>query len=263
MRSIRNLYKFRGFIYASVKQEFQSKYRNSILGFAWALINPVFLILMYTIIFSQVLGAKLPQVDNSFAYGIYLCTGLLTWNYFIEITLRGLNLFIDNASVLKKFNFPRTTLLVINFFSASINFLIIFLIFIIFLLVVDSWPGWVIVWIIPVLLVQILFASSLGFILGIFNVFFRDIGHFFSMFIQFWFWCTPIVYPVTILPENFKRIIQLNPMYPIINAYQNIIVFGKNPEWVTLLYPLTLCLTICIAAFFIYKNAFNQIIDEL
>jgi lipopolysaccharide transport system permease protein len=209
------------------------------------------------------LGAKLPQADKSFAYGIYLCAGLLTWNYFIEITLRGLNLFIDNASVLKKINFPRATLLVINFISASINFLIIFFIFIIFLLVIDSWPGWVIVLIIPVLLIQILFALSLGFILGIFNVFFRDTGHFFSMFIQFWFWCTPIVYPVAILPENIKRIIQLNPMYPIINAYQNIIIFGKHPDWVTLFYPVTLCFTICIAAFFIYKNAFNQIIDEL
>jgi lipopolysaccharide transport system permease protein len=263
MRSIRTLYNFRGFIYASVKQEFQSKYRNSILGFLWALINPLFLIIIYTVVFSQVLGPKLSETGNSFTYGFFLCSGLLTWNYFTEVALRGLNLFIDNANLLKKINFPQASLLIISFISASINFLIIFSLFTVFLLITNSFRGAVLVGIIPVLLIQIVFALSMGFILGVINVFFRDVGHFFSMFLQFWFWCTPIVYPINVLPESIKNLIQFNPMYAIITAYQNILVFGKNPEWSALLYPAVLSLLMCIAAYFLYKNAFNQMVDEL
>lgn len=263
MRSIRILYNFRGFIYTSVKQEFQRKYRNSILGFLWALINPLFLIIIYTVVFSQVLSPKLSETGNSFTYGIYLCSGLLTWNYFTEVTVRGLNLFIDNANLLKKINFPKLSLLIVSFIGASINFLIIFFLFAVFLLITNSLHWAVLVGIIPVLLIQIVFALSMGFILGVINVFFRDVGHFFSMFLQFWFWCTPIVYPINVLPGSIKNLIEFNPMYAIINAYQNILVFGKNPEWSALLYPVVLSLLMCIAAYFLYKNVFNQMVDEL
>ena len=93
---------FRGFILGSVKREFQSKYRNLILGAAWSVLNPLAMIVVYTVIFSQVMRAKLPGIQSTFAYSIYLCAGVLTWGLFAEITGRCQNVFLEQANLIKK-----------------------------------------------------------------------------------------------------------------------------------------------------------------
>ena len=80
----RSIWPYRGFIRGSIQREFQSKYRNSLLGAAWTIINPLAMIVVYTVIFSQVMRAKLPGVDNAYGYSIYLCAGIITWGLFAE-----------------------------------------------------------------------------------------------------------------------------------------------------------------------------------
>ena len=110
MNLLKPLWAYRGFILGSVKREFQSKYRNSLLGASWTVINPLAMIVVYTVIFSQIMRAKLPGVDSTFAYSIYLCAGVLTWGLFAEITGRAQNTFLENANLLKKLSFPRLCL---------------------------------------------------------------------------------------------------------------------------------------------------------
>ena len=111
---LRALWVYRGFILGNVQREFQSKYRNSVLGAAWTVINPLSMIIVYTVIFSQIMRARLPGVDTTFAYSIYLCAGALTWGLFAEIVGRGQNVFLENANLLKKLSFPRLCLPVSN-----------------------------------------------------------------------------------------------------------------------------------------------------
>jgi len=106
MGFLRPLWAYRGFIYGSVKREFQSKYRNSMLGVAWNILNPLAMILVYTVIFSEVMKAKLPGIEGNFGYSIYLCAGVLIWGLFAEVANRALNIFLENANLLKKLNFP-------------------------------------------------------------------------------------------------------------------------------------------------------------
>ena len=94
---------------------------------AWAVINPLAMITVYTVIFSQIMRAKLPNIDSTFAYSIYLCAGIITWGLFSEIVNKGQNVFIDNANLLKKISFPRLCLPVIVVTTALINFSIIFI----------------------------------------------------------------------------------------------------------------------------------------
>ena len=98
---LKPLWAYRGFILGSVKREFQSKYRNSLLGAAWTVIQPLAMIVVYTVIFSQVMKAKLPGVDTTFAYSIYLCAGIITWGLFAEISGRAQNIFLEHANLLK------------------------------------------------------------------------------------------------------------------------------------------------------------------
>lgn len=263
MRSIRALWAYRGFIFGSIKREFQLKYRNSLLGAAWTVINPLAMIVVYTVIFSQVMKAKLPGVDHGFAYSIYLCAGVLTWGLFAEIVGRGQNIFIDNANLLKKINFPRICLPVIAVLNAGVNFTIIFGLFLGFLLVLGFWPGAVVLAALPVLLIQLLLSVGLGITLGVLNVFFRDVGQFFGIFIQFWFWFTPIVYPVSILPESVKPLMPLNPVYPLVSAYQSIFVSGQTPDWMSLLYPLLLGLGLCAVGMHLFRQNAGEMVDEL
>lgn len=257
------LWAYRGFILGSVKREFQSKYRNSLLGAAWTILNPLAMIVVYTVIFAQVMRAKLPGVDSTFAYSIYLCAGVLTWGLFAEIAGRAQGIFLEHANLLKKLSFPRLCLPVIVVANASLNFAIVFGLFTAFLLISGNFPGWTYLALLPVLAIQVVFAIGLGISLGVLNVFFRDVGQFFGIVIQFWFWLTPVVYPASILPENVRPIIAFNPMAQLIGAYQRILVSGQWPQWETLWPSALLAMLLCALGLRLFRKHSGEMVDEL
>jgi lipopolysaccharide transport system permease protein len=263
MSMLRAIWAYRGFIRGSVQREFQIKYRNSLLGAAWNIINPLAMIVVYTVIFAQVMRAKLPGVDSTFAYSIYLCAGVLTWGLFAEMVGRSQNMFLDNANLLKKISFPRITLPIIVVANAGLNFVIVFGLFLAFLLASGNFPGWVVLAVLPVLALQIAFAMGLGMVLGVLHVFFRDVGQFFGIFLQFWFWLTPIVYPVTILPESIKSFMVLNPMASVMAAYQGILVNHEWPHWASLWPTALLSLVLCLLGLHLFKKNVGEMVDEL
>ncbi len=260
---VRALWSYRAFIIGSVQREFQSKYRNSLLGAGWTVLNPLAMIVVYTVIFAQVMRAKLPGVDSTFAYSIYLCAGVLTWGLFAEIIGRAQNMFLDHANLLKKLSFPRLCLPVTVVANASLNFAIVFALFTVFLLVTGNFPGWAYLSILPVLAIQIAFAIGLGISLGVLNVFFRDVGQFFGIFLQFWFWLTPIVYSASILPESMRPLMAYNPMATLTAAYQTILVTGQWPNWQTLWPVALLSLLLCALGFRLFKTHAGEMVDEL
>jgi lipopolysaccharide transport system permease protein len=246
-----------------VQREFQIKYRNSLLGAAWNIINPLAMIVVYTVIFAQVMRAKLPGFDSTFAYSIYLCAGVLTWGLFGEMVGRSQTMFLDNANLLKKISFPRITLPIIVVANAGLNFAIVFGLFLAFLVVSGNFPGWVVLAVLPVLALQMAFAMGLGMVLGVLNVFFRDVGQFFGIFLQFWFWLTPIVYPASILPETIKPLLVINPMASIMTAYQGILVNQQSPQWSSLWPTAVLASLLCLLGLHLFKKNVGEMVDEL
>lgn len=257
------LWEFRGFILGSVRRELQAKYRNSLLGAFWLLLPPLAQIVVYTLIFSQIMRVRLPGVESNFGYSIYLCAGVLTWGLFAEIVGRSMSVFIENANLIKKLSFPRISLPFIVIMSAGVNFLIVFGLFTLFLALTGSFPGWVFVATIPLLVVQVLFAVGVGVTLGVLNVFFRDVGQFFGIVLQFWFWLTPIVYPASILPEQVKTFMAFNPMAVLIEGYQEILVNGLWPQWDKLAIVAVLSLALCALALRLFRIHSGEMVDEL
>jgi lipopolysaccharide transport system permease protein len=260
---VRPLWAYRGFILGSVKREFQSKYRNSLLGAAWNVLNPLAMIIVYALIFSQIMRARLPGVDTTFAYSIYLCAGIITWGLFAEIVGRGQNVFLENANLIKKLSFPRLCLAVTVVANAVLNFSIIFGLFTAFLLLSGNFPGLPFLAVFPLLALLVLFSISLGITLGVLNVFFRDVGQFFGIFLTFWFWLTPIVYPVSILPERLQPWMNLNPMARLANAFQIVLVNGQWPNWSNLWPVVVLALLLCVFGFGLYRRHAGEMVDEL
>lgn len=260
----RSLWAYRGFVLGTVRREFQLKYRGSVLGVVWTVLNPLAMILVFTLVFATVMKSSLPGHEgNRFAYSIYLCAGVITWGLFGEMLARLNTVFIENGNLLKKANFPRICLPMIVTLSALLNFAIPFGLFVVFLLLVGQFPGVVALAMLPVLAVQVLFSLALGLLLGSLNVFFRDIGQFTGVVLQFWFWLTPIVYVATILPESVAGWLAWNPMWPIVSAYQQIFSQGLWPDWMSLL-PVTLgSLVLLLAAGAVFLRLSGEMVDEL
>ena len=263
MRMFAALWGYRGFILESIKRDFQSQYTNTALGAIWTLIKPLSMVFVYTVIFAQVMQAKLPGATSQFAYSVYLCAGILTWGLFLDTVSKLQNVFIENANVLKKINFPRLCLPVIVVANATVNFAIIFGLFTIFLVAIGQFPGAVYLSLIPLLLLQTAFAVGLGVTLGVLNVFFRDVGQFFTVALQFWFWLTPVVYPLSILPPELQEIIQYNPMTLLVTAYQQVLVNGQWPQWRGLWPVAAAAIVLCALGLRLFRQRAGELVDEL
>ncbi|WLH35685.1 ABC transporter permease [Pseudomonas sp. FP2196] len=259
----RSLHSYRGFILGSVQREFQARYRNSLFGALWPIFNPLSMIIVYTVIFSHIMRARLPGVDDSMAYSVYLCAGLLAWGLFSEITLRSQTMFLDNANLLKKISFPRICLPVIVLINAGINFAIIIGLFLGFLLLTGRWPGMALLALLPLIALQMMFCAGLGMVLGVLNVFFRDVGQLFAICLQFWFWLTPIVYPISILPEWVQRLLQLNPLTNLFSSYQNLFLYGQWPVWSSLLPIAITGAVFCLIGLRLFRQRVGEMVDEL
>jgi lipopolysaccharide transport system permease protein len=263
MRPLRGLWRYRGFVGGMVGREFRARYLNSLLGASWAVLNPLALIVIYTVVFAQVMGARLPGVDDSLAYSFYLCAGLLPWTYFSELLTRSLTAFLEFGPLLKKVSFPRLTLPAIVLLTSTVNFAIIFTLFLLVLLIAGRFPGWAVLGFVPLLALQQVLALGLGFLLGALNVFYRDVAHGVGIAMQFWFWFTPIVYSIDVLPDSARALFRLNPMTALVDAYQGIVLRGAWPEWARFRLHVVGAVVVLALAAAVVQTLSSDITDEL
>lgn len=260
----RSLWAYRGFILANVQREFQQRYTHSLLGGLWAILNPLTMIIIYTVVFAGIMRPTLPgQENNPFAYSIYLCAGLLPWAAFADLVGRMQGVFPQYGNLLKKTSFPRSCLPIIVALSTLIDFLIIFSLFLLFLWSSGHFPGSVIFAFIPVFLIQWLFGLGLGLLTATLNVFFRDVGQFVGVLLQFWFWLTPIVYSATGLPATVQSWLWLNPLYPLIKAYQDLFLRHLIPDWSSLIGITGLAVLLLGLAGRLFLKLAGELVDEL
>ncbi len=182
---------------------------------------------------------------------------------FAEITTRSQNMFLDNSNLLKKLNFPRLCLPVAVVANGLLNFFIVFGLFTAFLIFSGNFPGLAFLALFPLLMLLILFAASLGMILGVLNVFFRDVGQFFGIFITFWFWLTPIVYSPNVLSPQIQPFMALNPMSGFMGAVQGILVRGDWPQWSSLSYLAILSIALALLGLRLFRSHAAEMVDEL
>jgi len=260
---MRDIWNYRGFILGSVKREFQQAYKDSILGAIWSVLHPLAMILVYTVIFSGLMRARLPGIETPYAYSIYLCSGLLTWNYFADVINRMQEIFIRNANLLKKVKFPKICLPIIAVLNASLNFSISLILFLVFLLIVGEFPGVIFFEIAPLLFLQIIFASGLGMLLGVANVFIKDVQQAMAIVMQFWFWLTPIVYSQSILSKSLQIAQGYNPMTPIISGYQNIFLLKLPPVWSSLGSLFIISASLFFLAMYVFAKFSGEIQDQI
>lgn len=258
------LWQYRLFILNMVRREFRARYLRSLLGVFWSVLTPLATILVYLVVFSAVMRGRLPGGrGDSLTYGLFLCTGILIWGFFAEVVTRCQNVFVENANLLKKLDFPRLTLPIVVLLNAFVNFAFVSAVFIVLLYVVDRLPGAVLVACLPLLVVQQAFAVGTGVLLGTLHVFFRDIGEMVTVLMNLWFWGTPIVYHVGIMPQRVREILELNPLTQLFLGYQRIVVEGQWPVWTGLWYPVTAAIVTVVLGFVVFRKLSGEMVDEL
>lgn len=254
---------YRHFILTSIRNDLRVRFARSRLGAIWGILQPLAQGGIYAIVFTRVLGAKLPDAPNKFAYAIYLLAGLAGWTLFSEVVTRCLTIFVDNGSLLKKMVFPRICLpLIVTGSSLQNNLLLLAATMGIFIAVGD-YPGWVWLWVPMLTAVTVLFGLALGLILGVLNVFVRDVAQVMNIVLQLWFWLTPIVYAVNILPGHFALVLRLNPMYAICSSYQQVFVWGQPPHFKTLGAIVVLSLVLLAIGMSLFRRASSDMVDVL
>ena len=261
---LKALWAYRSFVWSSVMREFHGKYRESLLGAFWSVANPLAMIVIYTVVFGQLMRPQLAGHEQTpLAFSIFLCAGVITWGLFAEMLGRLNNVFLEHGNLIKKANFPRICLPAIVAMSALLNFGIVFGLYLAFLALIGHWPGWLLLAVVPLLALQVLFTLGLGIFLGTLNVFFRDVGQFTGIVVQFWFWLTPIVYVFDSMPAAARNVLQYNPLQPLIVAYQGIFLNQRLPDFASLasLAVLTAFFLILGARFFLSRV--GELVDEL
>ena len=232
LRGGAKVWTWRGFILASVVRELRGRYSRSLFGWVWLVLPPAVLIAIYTLVFSRLMrGAGLPD-HGPYTYTIFLCAGLLTWQWFSELLSRVVALFTNHATLLKKTAVPWYALLAVDVLVTGFGMVVQMGLFALLLLVLGQWPGWPAVAYIPLLLVQALLAVGLGLGLAVLQVFFRDVGLALPLVLQVWFWMTAIVYPLSALPGRAQELLQWNLMMPLMQGFQNIAMQpGDGVPW--------------------------------
>lgn len=260
---IGSVWRYRGFIVGSVKNEFLTQFASSRLGGLWMILNPLAQVAIYALVLSAVLSAKMPGMHSRFGYAIYLMAGMLGWNLFNELVVRCLNVFIANANLIKKLSFPRLSLPLIAAGSTLVTNVLLFVAMFVVFTLMGHWPSPALLWLPLLTALTVALALGLGLLIGIVNVFIRDVGQIMGIVLQFWFWLTPVVYAARMLPKSYQEILLINPMTAVVEAYHAVLVYGHSPDLETLIYPALLAVLLLALSWRVYRSAAEDMADVL
>jgi lipopolysaccharide transport system permease protein len=255
-------WRYRGYISSSIANDFKSRLSRSRFGTVWVVLQPLAQVLIYATILSSVLSARLQGVDNQYAFAAYLMSGILCWSLFAEIVQRSLTVFIEYGSLLKKVQFPRIALPLVVIGTAAVNNLALLAVMLLIFPLLGLYPNVNMLWLPVLMLLTIAFASGLGLLLGTLNVFARDVGQVVNVVLQFWFWVTPIVYPLSIVPEAFRNTLAFNPVVPLVVGYQNVLVYGTAPP-LSLWTSAAAAALVLVVALLVFRRASSEMVDVL
>lgn len=257
------LWRYRHFIIASILGELKGRFVRSRLGLLWTVLHPLAQATIFALVLAEVLSAKLGNLENKAAYPIYLMAGMAAWGLFSEIINRCLSVFIEYAGTMKKISFPRLCLPIIVWGSALLNHVLLLVAIAVVFLFFGHYPG--VTWLaLPIGIILIsAFAFGLGMMLGLFNVFSRDVGQVTSVVIQIWFWLTPIVYPRDTIPKHLQWVLDMNPMVALVGIYQDILLFNRWPDFSTLVTPAFVALALFAMSFLLFRRASAELVDVL
>ena len=262
IKEIRDIFKWRELLWQMVGREVKARYKQSILGYFWVILNPLAQMLVMSFAFSIILRIPTNATAN-IPYSIFLFVALLPWNLFANSLSSAANSLVSSSSLITKVYFPRTILIISTIIAKIIDFLFASIILIIYMIVYQLPINVNILWIFPIFFIQRIFTLGLSLFFAASNLIYRDIQYLLSMILLLWMYVTPVIYPADLVPEQYSLIFKLNPMAVIINAYRQVILGGGQPNYSSLAIGLLVSIIVLLIGFNYFKSREKIFADNI
>lgn len=260
---LREIVTHRNLLWNLVKRDLRGRYIGSIIGIFWSVINPLLLMLMYIVIFSVILKVKFAGAGGVANYGLYLFCGMLPWMAFSDALQRSTMVILDNSNLIKKVVFPRSVLPCYLLLVSFINELIAAALFIGILFIMGQPPGVYILGFLVIFPIQLIFTFGLSLLVSSLNVFFRDMAPLVACLLILWFFATPIVYPLPMVPGRLARLININPMTALVTSYRAILLENKMPNLNGLLFFLGVSILVFLVGYTVFNKTKQEFADVI
>lgn len=256
---IRELGQHAHLIVSFARRDIRARYRQALLGTAWAMFQPFSLMIVMTLVFSRL--AQVPS--DGLPYPIFSYSGLIFWTFFATSVARGTVVIVANANLVRKIYFPRETLLLAVLLEAGLDFLVAATMLGAMMVYYGIAIGWMALWVVPLLAMQLLFSAAVMCVLSAVQVHFRDVGHAVPLGLQLAMFVSPVAYPLSVVPERFLPLYVLNPMASIIDGYRRVILRGIAPDLSHLSVGLAISLAAAGLGYALFKRAERTFADVI
>lgn len=248
MKYLSAFLRYKWLLYELVSRDLKLKYRRSVLGYLWSLMNPLLMMLVISAVFSYIFRF---EIEN---FPIYLLTGQIIFSFYSEATNAAMTSVLYGGGLLRKVYIPRYILPMSRVLSSFVNLLFSLMAIVIVLIITKtSITPAILLFPIP-LFYTLLFSFGVGMMLSVLAVFFRDVIHLYGVLIMAWMYFTPIFYPVSILPELPRMLMQFNPLYHLVECFRSVVLYGRAPSLETHLYCLGFSLASIVIGTIVFKK---------
>ena len=252
-----NIWNYRHLIKKLAISDFKLRYKNSVLGFFWSLLEPLLMLIVLYIVFTNFMRVQIKH------YQLFLLMGIISWNMLARGTAMSLNSILGKPSLIKKVYFPREVLIISSSITALMMTLLEFIVFGIFMAVFAVMPGATIVYFPAIIFIEFLLVLGLSFALASLNVFYRDIQYIWTVVLQAGFFAAPIIYPVSIIPEKYVWIIKLNPMTSIIEMLRGSVIYSTSPTIGDAGFIIASALVVLASGYLIFLKLESRFAEEM
>lgn len=259
MQAIRELLHHSYLILSFARRDVRARYKQTALGAAWAVLQPLSLMIVFTLVFDRV--ARIPT--DGTPYPIFSYSALIFWAFFSTSMTQGTLAMTANSNLVRKIYFPRETLLLAVLLSASLDLAIACVMLAVLMVMYGITVTWAVLWVPVLLAVQVLFTFALVCLTSTVHVYFRDIGHALTLGLQLWMFATPVAYPMSVVPEAVRPLYLLNPMAPLIDGYRRAIIYGQSPDLARIGVVLAFVLVLMTLTYLGFKRAERSFADVI
>jgi lipopolysaccharide transport system permease protein len=226
MKSLKSLWQHRDLLKRMTEREIKARYKQSILGYFWIILNPLARLLVLSFVFTKIIKIETVGVP----YPLFLYVGLLPWILFNNSVSFSMGSLTGGADLIKKIYFPREILPLAVMVAKVVDFFLASIVLLAFLILYGVKINLMALWFFPIFLIQFIFTTGLSLALSAFNLFYRDVKYLIDLLLILAMYLTPIIYPVEAVPLKYRLVLRLNPMAVIVNAYRQAILGQGMPN---------------------------------
>jgi lipopolysaccharide transport system permease protein len=257
--NFRELLKYRELLYFLAWRDIKIRYKQTILGASWAILQPFFTMIVFTIFFGKI--AKIPS--EGVPYPLFSYAGLLPWTYFANAVSLSSNSLVGSSSLITKVYFPRLYVPIGSTLAGLVDYVIAITVLVVMMIWYRFTPAVEIILLPIIMLLCFLASVGVGMWLSAMNVKYRDIKYAIPFLIQLWLFATPVIYPSSMLSERYRWIIALNPMAGVIEAHRTMILGNKQIDWLALAISTGIIILIFVTGAFYFKRMERSFADVI